>query len=360
MQKGGGEAGGILPLYEAKLIHQFDHRWATYEADGETARDVTLAEKQDPAYRPQPRYWVEAREVYLRIARMPSPLLRATRNMDAASAWPVLLAWAAGHAGNLGLTKQADQLLALVIHPDLDAKALPELPRQPQKAREWAGELEKEYPLDAEAFPAIQHLLNRWGPGFVEDATANVAGLVDTLLEVHSPRWLMGWRDICRSTDERTVIAGVIPRAGVGNNLPLMLFGDPPDKRTVRALLGNLDILVLDFVARHKVGGTHLNYFVYKQLPILPPDHYTEPDLTFILPRVLELTYTAHDLKPWAEDLGYSGPPFPFDPERRAVLRAELDAYYACLYGLNRDELRYILDPADVMGRITHPRPSGC
>ena len=44
------------------------------------------------------------------------------------------------------------------------------------------------------------------------------------------------------------------------------------------------------------------------------------------------------------------GPPFRFDPERRALLRAELDAYYAHLYGLSRDELRYILDPSDLMG----------
>ena len=43
-------------------------------------------------------------------------------------------------------------------------------------------------------------------------------------------------------------------------------------------------------------------------------------------------------------------PPFPWNPERRAQLRAELDAYYARLYGLDRNELRYILDPADVMG----------
>jgi hypothetical protein len=72
--------------------------------------------------------------------------------------------------------------------------------------------------------------------------------------------------------------------------------------------------------------------------------------LDFIVPRVLELTYTAHDLAPFARDLGHSGPPFPWNPERRALLRAELDAYYAILYGLTRDELRYILDPADVYG----------
>jgi hypothetical protein len=115
-------------------------------------------------------------------------------------------------------------------------------------------------------------------------------------------------------------------------------------------LLGNLLALVLDFVARVKVGGTHLTYGYLKQFPVLSPNQYTQPDLDFIAPRVLEFTYTAHDLKPWAEDLGYDGPPFPFDPDRRAQLRAELDAYYAKLYGLTRDELRYILDPADVMG----------
>lgn len=80
------------------------------------------------------------------------------------------------------------------------------------------------------------------------------------------------------------------------------------------------------------------------------PLSYTDNDIAFIQPRVLELTYTSHDLKPWAQDLGYEGPPFLFDPERRALLRAELDAYYARLYGLSRDELRYVLDPADVMG----------
>ena len=68
------------------------------------------------------------------------------------------------------------------------------------------------------------------------------------------------------------------------------------------------------------------------------------------MPRVLELTYTAWDLKPFAEDLGYEGPPFTWDEAHRAILRAELDAYYASLYGLTRDELRYILDPSDVYG----------
>ena len=68
------------------------------------------------------------------------------------------------------------------------------------------------------------------------------------------------------------------------------------------------------------------------------------------MPRVLELTYTAWEMQPFARDLGNEGEPFRWDPERRALLRAELDAYYAYLYGLSKKELRYILDPKDVMG----------
>jgi hypothetical protein len=39
-----------------------------------------------------------------------------------------------------------------------------------------------------------------------------------------------------------------------------------------------------------------------------------------------------------------------WSPLDRARILAELDAYYARLYGLSRDELRYILDPADLLG----------
>lgn len=227
---------GRLPLYEAKMAHQFDHRWASYGADGASG-DVKVDRKKDPNFSVTPRYWVDAAEVETRLTD------------------------------------------------------------------------------------------KGWDLG-----------------------WLIGWRDICRATDERTVIASVLPRVGVGNQMPLMLFADRADRSVFAALLGNLSALAFDFVSRHKVGGTHLNYFIYKQLPVLPPNRYTDADLTFIVPRVLELTYTAHDLTPWAADLGYTGEPFPWSPERRAQLRAELDAYYARLYGLTRDELRYILDPADVMG----------
>lgn len=175
----------------------------------------------------------------------------------------------------------------------------------------------------------------------------------------------MGWRDICRSTDERTVIASVVPRVGVGHKMPVIRFPIAVNAAMSAALYGNLCALTLDYAARQKVGGTSLTYHYLKQFPVLPPDRYSPADLAYIVPRVLELTHTAHDMQAWADDLlaalpiadtrppeqrGTPLPPFPWNPERRAQLRAELDAYYARLYGLTRDELRFILDPADVMG----------
>jgi hypothetical protein len=161
--------------------------------------------------------------------------------------------------------------------------------------------------------------------------------------------WLFGWRDVTNATNERTVIAAVIPRVGAGHTMPLM-FIEPTEMRLWCGLEGNLNSLVYDFGALQKVGGTHLTYSYLKQLPTLPPSAYTDRHLDFIVPRVLELTYTAWDVQPFAKDLGYEGEPFRWDPERRALLRAELDAYYAYLYGLSKKELRYILDPKDVMG----------
>ena len=224
-----------LPLYEAKMMHQFDHRWATYESDGETSRDVSEAEKRDPAFEPTPRYWVPEQKVEERL-----------------------------------------------------------------RAKGWTR------------------------------------------------GWLMGWRDITNATNERTVIAGVVPEAGTGDTL-LLMFPDKPPKLAA-CLLADQNSLVHDFIARQKVGGTHLKYHTKKQIANLSSSAYTQADVEFIVLRVLELTYTSHAMKPFAEDLGYDGPPFAWDPERRALLRAELDAYYARLYGLTRDELRYILDPAEAYG----------
>ena len=161
--------------------------------------------------------------------------------------------------------------------------------------------------------------------------------------------WLMGWRDITNATNERTVISAAIPFSATDDTLSLLLPA-LDDTQLVACLLGNLNSLVLDYAAQSKVGGTHIRKNTIAQFPVIVPSCYSENGIEFVAERVLELSYTSRSLAPFARDLGYDGPPFGWDEDRRALLRAELDAFYARSYDLTRDELRYILDPADVMG----------
>ena len=211
-----------LPLYEAKMVHQFNHRWATYADTIDDVRDTTPSERRDRNFSVLPRYWVCENEVWSKLE---------------------------------------------------DAK--------------WPHE------------------------------------------------WLMGWRDITNATNERTVISGVIPACAVGNKFPLLLVSTKYSFWTC-ALSSCLDSFANDYVARQKMGGTTLNFFLAKQLAVLPPQTLDkpapwQPDLSlaeWLTPRILELTYTAEDLRPFAEDMGYNGEPFVWDEERRFQLRAELDAAF--------------------------------
>jgi hypothetical protein len=162
-------------------------------------------------------------------------------------------------------------------------------------------------------------------------------------------QWLLGWRDITSATNEITVIASLLPICACGDTV-LLMMPKVDDNKLISCLMANLNTITFDFVARQKVGGNHLKFFTMRQLPVLTPEVYTPEDIKIISTRVLELVYTAWDMQPFAKDMGYNDKPFMWDSNRRALLRAELDAYYAKLYGLTRDELRYILDPADVYG----------
>lgn len=437
-----------LPLYEAKLIHQFDHRWATFIPDPATSnddwssRDVTPREKTDPSYQVATRYWVDEREVLTRIARVPSRVANAwlawQQATDAAQHngsgsaeatalherhTALTLALATWVAGALFRT-EADRLQA--THPapsaapatgSLFAKYEPNRAlahtQQAQaainagveaNAARWSNTtvlratetterlLASHHPLLAEALKAdgtigkkALPLFQKWalqddphqGLGLSSDELAHLQALqtpgsahmaldwLNAWMDRRSPRWLMGWRRNARSTDERTTIATVMPRSAQGDSMFLWNCAPTITVCEQAALLANFATTPFDFVARQKVGGVNFSFYFMKQLPVLPPDRYTPADLAYIVPRVLELTHTAHDMQAWADDLlaamssadprppeqhGTPLPPFPWNPERRAQLRAELDAYYARLYGLTRDELRYILDPADVMG----------
>ncbi|WP_174714045.1 Eco57I restriction-modification methylase domain-containing protein [Candidatus Viridilinea mediisalina] len=292
---------GLLPLYEGKMIWHFDHRYGTYA--GATQAQLNLGSlpqpgadwKQDPANAITPRYWVPTNAITERLA-------------------------------------------------------------------------------------------GRWERG-----------------------WLLGFRDVTSNVVERTAIFSLLPRVGVGHTLPLIFFASASATQ-IACFLVSINSLVFDFITRQKLGGTHLTYTYLNQLPVLPPSSFTPADILYIVPRVVELVYTAWDIKAFAEDVWAEAddelraliyarweaqnsthmpdngtriaqieridtdpnqnnagpirvhphnprnprsilpPPFIWNDARRAQIRAELDARIAKLYGLTRDELRYILDPADVYG----------
>jgi hypothetical protein len=237
----------MLPLFEAKMVHQFDHRWGTYEGQTEAQAnqgklpEVAEAEHSDEEFFSLPRYWVPRPEVEKAVA---------SRSVN---------------------------------------------------------------------------------------------------------DWIVGWRDICRNTDERTTISSVIPRAGAGDTLLLAFSEEEPS--LVAVLAANLNAFVLDYVSRQKQGGTHLKYHVFKQLALLSPALLTEAPWTrselgaWMNARTIELTVTSRDLEPFARDLGHDGPPFRWDSERRIVLRAELDAAFFHLYGFAEEDVDYVMETFPIVKR---------
>ena len=167
-------------------------------------------------------------------------------------------------------------------------------------------------------------------------------------------QWVIAFRDIARSTDERTMIATIAPWSAFGNKVPLLLPAPTLDAGDAALLTANLCSLALDFVAKRKVQGTNMNWYILEQLPVIAPADY---DRTFggktarelVRDHVLQLSYTAHDLAPFARDLGYEGEPYIWDPAKRRQLRARLDALYFHLYGLDEDDTAYILDQFPVL-----------
>ena len=238
------DATTLLPLYEAKMIHHYDHRWATYEPDG-TIRDVTLEEKQDPNFVVLPRYWVDEREV--------------------------------------------------------------------------AAKLDGRWDRD----------------------------------------WLLGWRDICRSTDERTCIATISGEHASPEGGTLLAFCEPPEAAAL--VLANWNSFAFDYVARQKVGGTHLKYFTMRQLPMIAPAvAYSIPPwsdntvMEWVTERVLALVVDNSEMTALANELkGLEGPApkAPWNPKLRAALRAELDAAFFHLYGIQRDDVDYIMDTFPIVKR---------
>lgn len=183
--------------------------------------------------------------------------------------------------------------------------------------------------------------------------------------------WALAFRDIARATDVRTMIAAIVPGSAAGNTLPL-LIDDAMGVREAALLLAMFNAMAFDYIARQKAQTTHLNWYIVEQLPVIAParfngplpaaftaaaraaglmnGHHAEPTIAdFALPQVLALSYTAHDLAPFARDMGYVDargmvlPPIAWNEDERRERLAALDALFFWLYGLNGAEVDYVL-----------------
>ena len=166
--------------------------------------------------------------------------------------------------------------------------------------------------------------------------------------------WVLGFKEITAPTNARTFITALFPAVGFGNKVPI-LKPETTD-RNEWLLAANLNALPFDFVTRQKVQGQTLNLFIVEQLPVIALADYERQfgattARALIRDQVLRLTYTAHDMAPFAHDLGYDGPPFTWNDEERRHLRARLDALYFHLYGLSREDAAYVLDTFPIVRR---------
>ncbi|MEU1002331.1 Eco57I restriction-modification methylase domain-containing protein [Streptomyces tibetensis] len=156
--------------------------------------------------------------------------------------------------------------------------------------------------------------------------------------------WYIGWRDVTSSTNERTMVTSVLPDVGVGHKFLLALAEAP------ELLVTAWSSFIFDYVARQSIGGNSMSFFIVKQLPVPTPAQLA-PHSPYIQPRVLELVYTATDMKGFAADFGDTNPPFRWDQDRRQRIRAELDALFFHLYGISREDVDYILDTFPIVRR---------
>jgi hypothetical protein len=216
------------------------------------------------------------------------------------------------------------------------------------------------------------------------------------ILDDYPHGFFLGFRMITAATNERTLIAGIFPKFPYVNTISVLFNNFSAGLYS--ALTANLSSLVLDYVTRQRIIGVALNFFVFKQLPVLPPNRYTVSILNYLIPKVLELIYNAWDLSAFADEVWqeansdlrseilaqhkanqkskneqrdsfsepawvkylektfniterFPKPPFKWDPERRFILGCELDALFGHLYGLTRDEFDYILETFPIVKR---------
>ncbi len=165
--------------------------------------------------------------------------------------------------------------------------------------------------------------------------------------------WFVAYSWVTSPTNERTMIAYPLPKAAVGNSTPLVLV------RNGAPLLAALSSFALDYALRQKLGGVNLTYTTVQQLPVLPPSGLSckapwdsgQTVESWILERVAKLVYTATDMAGFAAEYHCGASPYTWDPLQREQLRAELDAAFFHLYGIDRNDVDYMMETFPIVKR---------
>jgi N-6 DNA Methylase len=140
---------------------------------------------------------------------------------------------------------------------------------------------------------------------------------------------ILSYRRVARNTDERTMIAAILP-FGPTSYSWINVAG--PDAVDTLFLCGVFNSFIFDYLLRNLLSQPSIPQGLVEQIrvPIFTPN--SDWLIKFSNKIVLELTYTAWDLGAFAADCGWNGPPFRWDEERRFLLRCELDAAFFHLY----------------------------
>ena len=119
--------------------------------------------------------------------------------------------------------------------------------------------------------------------------------------------------------------------------------------------LGVANSLAMDYLVRKKVALT-MSYTIMDSLPF-PRDFEATPASNEIASRVCALCAVGDEMKTFREaaveaSVLLSVGDVVEDPDYRALLAAEIDVLVARdVYGLTKDEMRYILDPSKILGK---------
>jgi hypothetical protein len=182
-----------------------------------------------------------------------------------------------------------------------------------------------------------------------------VAEKIPEKLGARTDRFRVGFCDVASPTNQRSLVATLLPgRCISGHSVPTVEFS-PADMNYLLLWIGVANSLVLDFLVRPKVS-LHMTYTVMDSLPF-PRVFGQTPSAKEIARRVCSLCAVGPEMEEFRQQAVDEGVLISVydvieDPERRAVVAAEIDVLVARdVYRMSKDEMLYILDPDNILGK---------